>query len=437
MFDTTMARSFPRARLDRALAELRRDPADILILAVRHRLVVGVVVFAVASALTLDDALYQGHAWALFALLAVPAALLLRGRPRLAGLALVAGGVLLRLSLAGVWQADPVAVTVAAGQAALNGYDPYGHGYAAAVPPGAPFPYGPLALIWNLPGQIVESAASVATMLLFVLTGSWITLGLYAADSFAVHSATQGVNDLSPGLLIAVGLLALRKRPVIGGLILAMAAAIKPYAFAWFPAAVGYAGLPALLGLAGGSLVLWSPLVDWGLTSYLKSVAMARAVHAFPNALNIPELRVLGIPIAIAGLWVRRWDVMVALGTVVFTVVLFFDHWASKGYWLAVLPIVGIAAEAWVVRRAPTLVRFLRTRPAFVPSLAPRTATTERAALDQARMSSPVSGLAPASLATQPIGNDDEDAHAQASGDATADVAPEIAARSDDWRVRP
>lgn len=433
MFDTTMARetarTFARARLDRVAAELRRDPADILVLAVRHRLVVGIGVFALASVLTLSDAIFeQGHLWALLALLAVPAALLLRGRPRLAALALVAGGVVLRLSVAGVWQADPVAVTVAAGQAALNGYDPYGHGYAAAVPPGAPFPYGPLALVWNLPGQIVESAASVATMLLFVLTGSWITLGLYAADSFAVHSATQGVNDLSPGLLIAVGLLVLRKRPVIGGLVLAMAAAVKPYAFAWFPAAVGYAGLPALLGLAGGSLVLWSPLVDWGLTSYLKSVAMARAVHAFPNALNIPELRVLGIPIAIAGLWVRRWEVMVALGAVVFTVVLFFDHWASKGYWLAVLPIVGIAAEGWVVRRAPTLVRLLRARPASVPSMSPRRATTEGAALDQAGRSA-VSGsaLAQTSLARRPIRNDEDRAQTQ--------VSPEAAAEHGDWKV--
>jgi hypothetical protein len=426
MFDTTMAWRFARARLDRALVELRGDPADILMLAVLNRLVVGVGVFGLASALTIDDALFQGHVWALFALLAVPAALLLRGRPRIAALALVAGGVVLRLSVAGVWQADPVAVTVAAGQAALNGYDPYGHGYAAAVPPGAPFPYGPLALVWGLPGQIVESAASVGTMLLFVLTGSWITLGLYAADSFAVHSATQGVNDLSPGLLIAVGLLALRKRPVLGGLVLAMAAAIKPYAFAWFPAAVGYAGLPALLGMAGGSLVLWSPLVDWGLTSYLKSVAMARAVHAFPNALNIPELRVLGIPIAIAGLWVRRWEVMVALGTVVFVVVLFFDHWASKGYWLAVLPIVGIATEGWVVRRAPTLVRLLRGRPAGAPSMA-RTMPTEGAALDHAGLSSPMGSLAQTSLAAQPITNDEERAQSQMSAEMSAD--------SGDWRA--
>jgi len=357
-------RGFVGARLEAALASPRPEAADVLIQAVRHRFLVGIAVFAAASLVTLNDAvLGEGNVWALVAVLAIPAAILLRGRPRLAALALVAGGIVLRIAMAGVWDADQVSVTVAAGRAALEGYNPYGHGYAAAVPPGAPFPYGPLALLVGLPGQIVESAASVATMLLFILTGSWVTLGLYAADSFAVHSATQGVNDLTPGLLIAVGFLALRKRPIIGGFVLAIAAAIKPYAFAWFPAAVGYAGLPALIGLTGGSIVLWSPLLEWGVGNFVKSVAMARGVHATPNALNIPELRVLGIPIAIAGLWVRKWEVAVLLGTIVFTVVLFFDHWASRGYWLAVLPIMGIAIEEWVVRRAPTIVRVLRGVP--------------------------------------------------------------------------
>jgi hypothetical protein len=405
-----MVRGIVGARLERAWATPRPEAADLLILAVRQRFLLGVAVFAAASFLTLNDAVFnEGNAWALFALLAVPAAVLLRGRPRLAAIALVAGGIILRLAVAGVWQADPVAVTVAAGQAALNGYNPYGHGYAAAVPPGAPFPYGPLALLWGLPGQAVESVAAVATMLLFVLTGSWVTLGLYAADSFAVHSASQGVNDLSPGLLIAVGFLLLRNRPLLGGLVLAAAAAIKPYAFAWFPAAVGYAGLPALIGLAGGSVVLWSPLIDWGIGNYLKSVAMARAVHATPNALNIPELRVLGIPIAIAGLWVRRWEVAVALGTVVFTVVLFFDHWASRGYWLAVMPIMGIAAEGWVVRRLPTLVRFLRglpVRPAHEPETAG--AALEREGIGGSFRRS-LGGALSGPLAAEPVSADETD----------------------------
>jgi hypothetical protein len=197
-------------------------------------------------------------------------------------------------------------------------------------------------------------------MLLFVVTGSWVTLGFYAADSFTAHSAFQGVNDFTPGLLIAAGLLLLRNRPLLGGVVLGLAAAIKPYAFAWFPAAIGFAGVPALVGLVATSSVLWSPLLVWGVDDYLKSVAMARAVHVIPNALNIPELRVLGIPIAIASLWSRKWEFVVAAGSIVFVIVLFFDHWASRGYWLAITPILGIAFEGWAVRHARDFLRILR-----------------------------------------------------------------------------
>lgn len=354
-----------QAALDRLRrgAVARAGWAGFVAWAARHRLLVAIGVFAATSTLTLDAAIEElGHWWVLFGLVAVPAAYLLRRRPRLAALAIVAGGVVLRLAVAGVWQADQVAVTAAAGRAALDGYNPYGHGFAAAVPPGAPFPYGPLALLVGLPGQIVESAASIATMLLFVVTGSWVTLGFYAADSFTAHSAFQGINDFTPGLLIAIGLLLLRNRPLLGGIVLAVAAAIKPYAFAWFPAAVGFAGVPALIGLVAASGVLWSPLLVWGVDDYLKSVAMARAVHLIPNALNIPELRVLGVPIAVASLWSRKWELAVAAGSVVFVVVLFFDHWASRGYWLAITPILGIAFEGWAVRHAHDFVRILRGR---------------------------------------------------------------------------
>ena len=114
----------------------------------------------------------------------------------------------------------------------------------------------------------------------------------------------------------------------------------------------------------------------------------------------------LGIPIAIAGLWVRRWEVAVALGTVVFTIVLFFDHWASKGYWLAVMPIVGIAAEGWVVRRAPTLVRLLRGSPAR----ATRTAAASGAVLDPGALgASQGGGLRRPSLATESIASEPTD----------------------------
>jgi hypothetical protein len=91
-----------------------------------------------------------------------------------------------------------------------------------------------------------------------------------------------------------------------------------------------------------------------------------------------------------------------------------------------VLPIVGIATEGWVVRRAPTLVRLLRGRPAGAPSMA-RTMPTEGAALDHAGLSSPMGSLAQTSLAAQPITNDEERAQSQMSAEMSAD--------SGDWRA--
>lgn len=320
---------------------------------VDHRLIAGAALFAIASTLPLFDAIVEKQRyWAPVALLAVPAAYLLRRRERLAALALVAGGITLRLAVAWAWQADPMAVSMTAGQAALQGLNPYGHGYAESVPPGAPYPYGPLALVWFLPGQAVEAAASVATMLLLVATGSWLTLGLYAGDDMAVQAATVGTNDISPGLLIALAFLIMRRRPILGGVVLAAAAALKEYAFAWFPAAIGYAGPAVLVGLVGATAVLWSPLLTWGFDSYLKSVELARSVHPWPNALDMPDVRYAGVPIALAGLWARRLELAVVIGALAFVIVLFFDRWASKVYLLAFLPIVGIALEAWFVRRA-------------------------------------------------------------------------------------
>ncbi len=76
------------------------------------------------------------------------------------------------------------------------------------------------------------------------------------------------------------------------------------------------------------------------------SIELARSIHPKPeNTLDMPGLRVLAVPIAIAALWVRSWSTAVLTGALTFLVVLFLDRWASFGYWLVVLPPVGIVAE--------------------------------------------------------------------------------------------
>src|SRR4051812_43226038 len=66
---------------------------------------------------------------------------------------LVLLGVYLRVDLGGHVGSDVLAVTRAAIDAFLAGGNPYGRGYDISVPPGAPFAYGPLALLWFIPAH--------------------------------------------------------------------------------------------------------------------------------------------------------------------------------------------------------------------------------------------------------------------------------------------
>jgi hypothetical protein len=201
-------------------------------------------------------------------------------------------------------------------------------------------------LIWWQPGVVVELLAAIAVTVLLIKTQSWLTLALYSGLPFSVYLTTTGVNDYSPGLLIAGGLLLLRKRRVVGAGLLAIAAAIKPYAFAWFLPAIGYGGWAVAATLIALTAVLWSPLIVWGPTSLIRSMQLHIAGHRTQeNALNVPILRLLAIPLSLAGLLVRRWEHAVLLGGAVFVVYLFMDRYASLGYLLAVIPAAGIAIE--------------------------------------------------------------------------------------------
>ena len=314
---------------------------------------VAVAVYGLLATLVAGIGLDHGRALGLVAVAMFPLAVLVRQRPLPLALTLIAGGTLLRLTFWGLLGADQIAVSQAALGVALGGGDPYGVGYAVSTPPGAPFPYGPLALVAYAPGVWVELAAGVATMALMAWLRAWLALGIYAAAPLIATMTMSGTNDVLPGLLIAAGLLALRGRPVLGALLLALAAAIKPYAAAWFPGAVALGGWPALVTLAGVSAVCWAPLLAWGPERFLRSLDLARAIHpSADGALDLPQARSLAAIPFVAGFFSRSWLAAVLLGTAVFVIVLFFDRWASMSYWLAVAPILLIAGEETIVRLA-------------------------------------------------------------------------------------
>jgi hypothetical protein len=156
------------------------------------------------------------------------------------------------------------------------------------------------------------------------------------------------MNDMVPSLLLLSGLLLVeRRRHIPGALLVALSAGIKPYSFAWFPALMGYGGLVTAVTLLVATGLLWSPVLLWGPRSYLESVQGAWDVQhrQIQNTLDMPVLRVLALPLAVASLFVRSWEGMVLIGAAIFMVMMFTDYWMSLGYWMVVLPPVGIVLE--------------------------------------------------------------------------------------------
>ena len=52
------------------------------------------------------------------------------------------------------------------------------------------------------------------------------------------------------------------------------------------------------------------------------------------------------MPVALAGLFTRVWEWAILTGSATFVIFLFLDRWASYSYWLAVLPVSGVAVES-------------------------------------------------------------------------------------------
>ena len=284
--------------------------------------------------------------FALAALVPAFLAISLRSRALLAGASIGLAANILRLAYIGIGYSTQVDHARSAAARAFDGLSPYGVLLSTSNAPPEPYVYGPLGLVWWQPGVIVELLAAMAVTVLLIRTQSWLTLALYSGLPFSVFLTTTGVNDYSPGLLIAGSLLLMRTQPGFGAALLAVAAAVKPYALAWFVPAIGYGGWVVAASLLGVTALLWSPLLMWGPVSFLRSLQLNGSVHPVSaNALNLPILRFLAIPLSLLGLFSRRWENAVLLGAAVFVVYLFSGQWASLGYWVAVIPAAGIAIE--------------------------------------------------------------------------------------------
>lgn len=264
---------------------------------------------------------------------------------------------------------DVLIVTEAAIRETLAGGNPYGHGFEASVPPGAPFPYGPLALLWYLPvlGDLkaVELWASLAVLVVLGVRGRPVGLAIYAVMPALLATVGDGSNDHSVGLLLLVALLTAVRWPVGGAVLIALVTAFKPYALAWLPGLIGYAaGVAPLVAFAVTSVAVWLlPALAWGPESILWSFRRADAIHPAPYyslayALGggwLPQpawqgLRfVAGLVLAVVALlWSRTAAAFIVLGSLVFGATLFLGWWSTFAYFAAVAPVLCWHLDGWL-----------------------------------------------------------------------------------------
>lgn len=277
-------------------------------------------------------------------------------------------GVLMRSAFVGAGQSDVLAVTGMAIEHMLGGGNPYGVGYPGPSSTGAPFAYGPLALLWYLPStdpRVVEMSVSLLLLLILAIRGRPLGLAVYAVSAVLLVTASDGSNDTSAGLFLLIALLAAQRSPLAGGALLALAVAFKPYALAWLPPLLAFGGLGgALLGFGAVALATWGPvLLIWGPGAVLTSLRMAEAVHerayyslAYGLTMD-PSLRPLLEPLRfmVGGLLavgsrvvVRSPASMILWGAAIFLVTLFLGYWSTFAYFAALAPVLCWHLDEWL-----------------------------------------------------------------------------------------
>lgn len=308
---------------------------------------------------------------AMLCLIAVAAVLSLSIRWRvgpIALLTLLVVGLALRIG-AGSGFSDVLNVSQAATREMLAGGNPYGHGFEESFPPGAPFAYGPVALLWYLPRlddpKSMELLAASAMLVALAVRGRPIGLAVYAVTPALVVVSSDGSNDTSAGLLILLSLLTAVRWPTGGGALLAVAVAFKPYALAWLPGLIAYAGtIWPLLAFIIVSLITWGPaLVAWGPSSMISSFQQANGLHqaayyslAFgldTQAISKDAYQLIrlaaGLALAVLSfVLVRSATSFIIMGVLVFLATLFLGFWATFSYVSAIAPIVCWHLDDWL-----------------------------------------------------------------------------------------
>jgi hypothetical protein len=311
-----------------------------------------------------------GHLVFLIAIAVTLAIATRRGARRGTLLVLLVGGILVRLAIVDRVGSDVLTVTEAAIRRVLAGGNPYGIGYNESSPPGSPFPYGPVALLWYVPAgssaELLEIGTGILVTALLALRGRLVGLAVYAASTLLINSSIDGSNDTTLGLLILAAFLAAERWPLAGAAILGLAVGFKLSALAFVPMFIAWGGIRVGGVVVSASIIAWAPVIaDWGVSSFLRSVQLANETHRIPtwslgrivNDLTGSKVDLLdtlrygfGGALALVTLAMRNrtLDTVILTGSAVYVVTLFAGNWASYAYFAGLAPIICWHIDRWL-----------------------------------------------------------------------------------------
>ncbi len=278
-------------------------------------------------------------------------------------------GVELRFFAFAMGTTDVDAVTRAAIDLVLAGGNPYGIGYDVTNKLDAPFVYGPLVLLWYLPAsdpRVLDMLVSGLIVGVLAVRGQPLGLAIWATSPIFVRIASDGSNDTSAGLLLMVALVVLERLPRAGAFLVGVAAGFKPYALAWLPAILGWAGAVSFAAGILGVALAWLPAVlIWGVGPIIESLRLAdvnkrtpyfslgevlsRLGHRASRDLLNAAAYVLGAIAALVSVFtVRTHAAVVISGVVVYLVTLYAAHWATPAYLVAIGPVLCWYLDGWL-----------------------------------------------------------------------------------------
>ena len=245
-----------------------------------------------------------------------------------------------------------------------HGANPY-----IGAPPRAPFPYGPLALLWYGPmhdPRLQEFFVSILLLVVLAFRGHPMGLALWATTPLAVNLASDGSNDHTAALLLLVALIVLERMPRAGAAFIGIGAGFKIYALAWLPPIFIWAGAGALITGLVATAAVWLPAVLlWGPGNILGAFQSADAVHTMPYfslgealarakiifprpTLDMFRLAAGALTAVVVSPFARSHRGVVVTGMAIYFVTLYAGYWSSPAYLIPLLLVLCWYLDVWL-----------------------------------------------------------------------------------------